>query len=289
MPKKVLLLGASGLLGAEIYLHLKDVFDLLPTIHKSTTDKKIVSLDITKIDQFENVIASYNPDVVINCAAFTNVDQAEVSKEEAHDVNVKGVENIIRSITKETKIIHISSDYVFDGEKGNYKEEDPTFPINYYGKTKLEAENILIGSNKESLIFRLNVLYTKNLLKANFFSWVYNSLKKNTKIKVVVDQISNPVYIPDFIKILIDAILLNHSGIYHFGSSDSLSRYDFALKISECFSFNSNLVIPIKSKNLNQLARRPVNSYLNCDKIKSDFNIDIFSNEYNLQRVFTNK
>ena len=106
---------------------------------------------------------------------------------------------------------------------------------------------------------------------------------------MVVDLISNPVYIPDFIKILIDAILLNHSGIYHFGSSDSLSRYDFALKICDCYSFDSNLVIPIRSKSLNQLARRPVNSYLNCDKIKSDFNIDIFSNEYNLQRVFTNK
>ena len=287
--KKILLLGASGLLGYNTYKVLNQKFTVIPTSRKKNLENFFIYLDITNVNQLKNIMDTYSPDVIINCIAFTDVDKAEIQKKIAHNINVKSIENIIKTSPKGSKIIHISSDYVFDGLKNSYNETDSTFPINYYGKTKLEAENILIGSNRDILIFRLNVLFDGLKQKNNFFSWVYNSLIKNKSIDVVVDQISNPVYIPNFIEVLIDSILLNYSGLYHYGSMNPISRYKFALNISEVLGINKNLINPVKTNSLSQIAKRPNSSFLNCDKIKSDFNIEIFSNKYNIQRAILNK
>ena len=287
--KKVLLLGATGLLGSNIYKALNQKFTVIPTARKISHSKKYLLLDITNYNQLKNIIEQYNPDVIINCIAFTDVDKAEEQKKTAYDINVKTVKNIVKASSKDSKILHISSDYVFDGKKDNYIETDSTFPVNYYGRTKLEAENILIGSNRDVLIFRLNVLFDGNKQKNNFFSWVCSALLNKEKINVAIDQISNPVYIPDFIDILIDSILLNYSGLYHYGSLNPISRYEFAINISKLLEIETDLINPVSTNSLKQIAKRPSNSFLNCDKIKSDFNIDLFSNKYNIQRAILNR
>ena len=281
--KKVLITGSGGILGTELSIRLNELFDVL-ALPKSSSKN---FLDITDFNMMYSIFKNFDPDFVINCAAFTNVDSCELNKQIARNVNVKGLMNLIKCMSKNSKMIHISTDYVFDGKDGNYKENDMKEPINYYGKTKLEADNLLMGSNSNYLIIRPNVLYSSNLSKNNhFLSWVVNSLKDKTEINVVNDQISNPVYVSDLVEVILSSLLVDYNGVYHFGSEDVISRYDFALLISKIFKLDENLINPIKTSDLKQIAKRPKKSFLNCNKIISDLNIDLYPTEYSLMRIY---
>ena len=279
--KKVLIVGSGGILGSELSIRLNELFDVL-ALPKSSSKN---FLDITDFNMMYSIFKNFDPDFVINCAAFTNVDSCESNKQIARNVNVKGLMNLLKCMSKNSKMIHISSDYVFDGKDGNYKENDMKKPINYYGKTKLEADNLLMGSNSNYLIIRPNVLYSSNISKNNhFLSWVVNSLKEKTEISVVNDQISNPVYVSDLVEVIASCLLVDYNGVYHFGSEDVISRYDFALLISKIFKLDESLINPIKTSDLKQIANRPKKSFLNCNKIISDLNIDLYPTEYSLMR-----
>tara|TARA_Y100001970_G_scaffold59721_1_gene76060 strand:+ start:10142 stop:11038 length:897 start_codon:yes stop_codon:yes gene_type:complete len=292
--KKILITGSSGLLGQKITDKLSGLFNVL-SLSKVGSDN---CLDITSKDAVHNTFKEFKPDIVINCAAFTNVDKSETEKSLARDVNVKGLTNIISSLPVNSKIIHISTDYVFDGESGDYKEDDMKLPINYYGKTKLEADNLLMGSNCNYLIIRPNVLYSydnvfnqssKDNYSQHFLSWLIYSLSNNDCVKVVDDQISNPVYIPDLVDVITTSVLVDYSGVSHYGSEDVLSRYEFATKVCNIFGFDSGKVLAIKSDELNQIALRPKKSSLDCSKIVQDLNIDLYPTDYSLNRIYSKR
>ena len=292
--KKILITGSSGLLGQKITDKLSGLFNVLSLPRSGAGN----CLDITNKDAVHNTFKEFKPDIVINCAAFTNVDKSEKEKSLARDINVKGLTNIIGSLDTNSKIIHISTDYIFDGESGDYKEDDMKSPINYYGKTKLEADNLLMGSNCNYLIIRPNVLYSydnifnqssKDNYMQHFLSWLVYSLFNQNEVKIVDDQISNPVYVPDLVNVITTSILVDYSGVSHYGSEDSLSRYDFAVKVCNIFGFDRRKIIAIKSEQLNQIALRPKNSSLNCNKIVHDLNIDLFSTDYSLKRAYLKK
>ena len=292
--KKILITGSSGLLGQKITDKLSGLFNVL-SLSKVGSDN---CLDITSKDAVHNTFNEFKPDIVINCAAFTNVDKSETEKSLARDVNVKGLTNIISSLPVNSKIIHISTDYVFDGESGDYKEDDMKLPINYYGKTKLEADNLLMGSNCNYLIIRPNVLYSydnvfnqssKDNYSQHFLSWLTYSLSNNDCVKVVDDQISNPVYIPDLVDVITTSVLVDYSGVSHYGSEDVLSRYEFATKVCNIFGFDSGKVLAIKSDELNQIALRPKKSSLDCSKIVQDLNIDLYPTDYSLNRIYSKR
>ena len=294
MKKKILITGSSGQLGSALLHTLAKDFNVLGTCKKCTQNQNIREMDISVAIEVEAIFNSFNPDVVINCAAYTSVDGSEINKELAYNVNVKGLRNIIQNSTPSTYIIQISSDYVYDGKNAPYLESDHTYPVNYYGKTKLESENILRGSNREYLILRPNVLYSNNLnSKANFFGWIYCQLNKNKSIKVVDDQISNPTYINDMVKIVFQSILMNYSGILNVGSEDSLSRYDFALSIAKIFNFNINLIEPVSTTYLQEnmdayIAKRPLDNTLIVDKMENELNITSSLTNYNLKLIKQN-
>ncbi len=290
--KKILITGSSGLLGQKITDKLSGLFNVLSLSRFGSGG----CLDITSKDAVYNTFKEFKPDIVINCAAFTDVDRSETEKSLARDVNVKGLTNIIGSLPNNSKIIHISTDYIFDGESGCYKEDDMKNPINYYGKTKLEADNLLMGSNCNYLIIRPNVLYSydnvfnqspKDNYNQHFLSWLIYSLSNNDNVKVVDDQISNPVYIPDLVNVIITSVLVDYSGISHYGSEDVLSRYEFAIKVCNIFGFDSGKILAIKSDELNQIALRPKKSSLDCSKIVQDLNIDLYSTDYSLNRIYS--
>ena len=294
MAKKILITGAEGQLGIALQRILKDKFEVFPTDRITSESKLIRSskiLDITDRIDVETIINEINPDIIINCAAYTDVDGSERNKNQAHMVNVVGLQNLIHASDHSTYFIQISSDYVFDGDTGPYSEEDHTFPINYYGKTKLEAENILRGSRRKYLIIRPNVLYSEVLIfRSNFFSWVYKSLINKKSISVVNDQISNPTYVSHLVEVIFTCIILNTEGIYHYGSDDYLSRYEFAIIIAEVFGFDKSLILPIDTKLLfkkvkSYTAERPVNSGLKVDKIERELNIATYSSEYSLKKI----
>ena len=265
--KSILITGASGQLGTTLVQYLREYYKVVPSL-----DANNKALDITNKNELDIILSRLNPDYIINCAAFTDVDKNEVDKKHAYNVNVNGLKNIIALTNKNTKIVHISSDYIFDGRKKSYTEKDLPNPLSYYGKVKLESENILRSSNKKYLIFRSSVIYNDS--HKNFYTWVYSSLLNNKKIRVVTDQVSNPTWAWSLSEVICKSLLNNLDGIFHYAGSDILSRYDFAVKIANIFSFNLNNITPIASSDLNQLALRPSISTLDSNKIKEMLNIE---------------
>ena len=283
MKKNVLITGANGQLGYSLTLGLSDSFNIIPTAKRNFDN--IIKCDITNKKDLKNIFNRYNPDIIINCAAITNVDYCEEKWSECRLVNTVGLENIIRFSHKNTKIIQISTDYVYDGLNGPYLETDATHPINLYGKSKLEAENILIGSNRKYLILRLNGLYTYDLSYNNFVSWIIGEIKNKNNIKVVSDQISNPVYVELITNVILKSILMEAEGVFNYGSSNYLSRYDLALEICSVFGFSSRFIDSITSKSLNQIAKRPKNTSLITEKIENRLGLQTYDTKYCLMDI----
>lgn len=272
------------MLGHEVFAKFQNIFNVVSTSFNNKNNS-FKFLDITNRNQVKNICDYFNPNVVVNCAAFTDVDLCESHKKVARMVNVDGVENIIKSVKTNTKIIHISTDYVFNGVDGFYAENDLTYPLNYYGKTKLESENILIGSGRPYVIFRPSVLYSSNISQNNFFKWVYSSLKNNININVVDDQISSPTFIPELVKAIFTSVIVDYQGLLHIGSNDVISRYEFAVLIAKVFNFDEKLITKIKTSDLNQDATRPMNSSLDNSKIKDVLDLKLSNTNYYLNKI----
>ena len=269
--KVVLLVGVNGLLGSTLSKYLQPYYKVYKGSLTDSTENDF-NIDITNREEVDSIVKQYNPDYIINCSAYTNVDDCEDSRGLAYDINVGGVKNLIFSSSLHTKIIHISTDYVFDGSKNIYNENDIPNPVNYYGKTKLEAENLLRSANRKYIIFRTSVIY--NNMDSSFYSWVLSELKSNKVINVVDDQISNPTWTWSLSEAICKSMISNLEGLFHFGGDDVLSRYDFAVKIATAHNLDVDKINRIKTKDLKQKAKRPLNTTLESEKIKTMIEIE---------------
>jgi len=245
----------------------KENIELLATSveEKSVIDYvEYVSCDIKCRDEIKKVVYDYCPDFIVHTAAFTNVDLSEKLREDAWKINVKGVEYIAEAArTIDAHIIHISTDYLFDGKDGPYSENDTPNPIGYYGRTKLASENALRISGTLFTILRTNVLYGIALnSRPDFVRWVVNSLSKEEQIRIVKDQINNPTFIDDLVQGINKIIEFRKTGVYNIGGQEFLSRYEFSLRIADYFGLDKNLITAITTEELNQPAKRPLKSGL---------------------------
>lgn len=268
---KILITGAFGQLGNSLKNFLSINDEVFRTGLNIPTGGKGLQLNIVDKIMLKDIISSISPDVIINLAALTNVDFCESNPEIAKEVNTNGVQNLVDVFSG--KIIHLSTDYVFDGLKGPYKEEDQINPISVYGKTKYDAEKIVLDKNN-NLVLRANVLY--NMFgnnNASFLNWVVNNLKNKNSIQVVNDQFNNPTWTESIAEILVNCLNKNMSGLYHWGDQDYLSRYDFAIKIAESYNLKSDLIKQISTSQLKQMAPRPLNGGLDQSKLKKYLNI----------------
>jgi dTDP-4-dehydrorhamnose reductase len=279
---RVLITGCHGLLGQKVLkVFLKSTSaEILATAKEPKTflDLKgfdYTMLDITNRSDVKNLVVYFNPDVIVNTAAYTNVDGCELNRELAWRVNVEGVRNLVHSARRvDAKLIHISTDYIFDGKNGPYDENAIPNPINYYGRTKLASENEIKIGGIRFAILRTNVLYgVGENVKSNFALWLYNKLSSGEKIKVVTDQIGNPTYVDDLAFAILKVVEFDKEGIYNVGGKDFVSRYDFALKLAEIFSFDHELIIPVKTSELNQVAPRPLKSGLITLKAEAELGL----------------
>ena len=260
--KKVLVTGAEGQLGKCFSENFKEKYHIL--------NPSEIDFDITDQQKVKHFIEKYNPDIILNCAAMTDVDGCENNPKTAERINALSVKNMLEFF--QGFFIHISTDYVFDGKDGPYKEEDIVNPISIYGKTKLLGEEVVIKNSKQWAILRTNVLFGIDA-KASFVNWVVNSLKLDKDINVVDDQINNPIWINDFAKILDLVISNNINGLFHIGSDTFCSRYEFAHMIAEVFDLKKEKIHPITTKSLNQIAPRPLKSGLISKKLLSKLGI----------------
>ena len=190
--KKIFITGSAGQLGQALIKLFKSRYEIIST-SRSTYNKTDYFLDITDPILTKDLIATISPDIIINLAALTDVDLCEKKPELANSINFHGVQNLVNAFNG--PIIHLSTDYVFDGAKGQYSEEDATNPINEYGRTKLEGEQYLAKNSNDSLIIRTNVLYDyASNFNASFLNWIVHSLNDEKVINVVDDQINNPTW-----------------------------------------------------------------------------------------------
>jgi dTDP-4-dehydrorhamnose reductase len=266
---RILITGSNGMLGqrAVQFYSSKENVELLATSveEKSVVDSvEYIPSDIKNRDEIKKVIHDYYPDFIIHTAAFTNVDLSEKLREDAWKINVKGVEYIAEAARAiDAHIIHISTDYIFDGKDGPYSENAKPNPVGYYGRTKLASENALKISGTFFTILRTNVLYgIAPNSRPDFVRWVINSLNKKENIRIVKDQINNPAFIDDLVQGINKIIDFKKTGTYNIGGKEFLSRYDFTLQIAEYFNLDKKLITPITTEELKQPARRPLNSGL---------------------------
>lgn len=269
---KVLVFGGSGFIGSKLVELLSGMHETHFTYNNNLF--RIVKavphpVNITDKDAVTNLVKSIEPDVVFHAVAITNVDLCETDRHLADAVNVEGTRNVANAC-KETnsKMVYISTSFVFDGKKGIYFEDDETNPINYYGLTKLEGEKITMDTG-DYLVLRTDQPYgfNKPWQKQNTVTRVLAALNKNEKANEIIDWYNNPTYVDNFAEVSIK--LLKKSGTYHVTGSDFLSRYGWALKICEVFGKDKNLVVPVTSDTLNLPVKRP-NARLDNSKAQKD-------------------
>jgi len=277
IKKRIFVTGSNGMLGQRI-VHYFSKLENVELMACSVEDKQVpgdkeveyIQCDLRKRESIKSAVLNFYPDFIINAAAFTNVDLSESDRENAWKLNVKGVEYLAETCrVLDAHLIHISSDYVFDGKRGPYSEEAKPNPLGYYGRTKLASENALKISGAVNTIIRTNVLYGVANSRPDFVRWVINSLRSNKQINIVTDQINNPTYIDDLVSAISKIIEFQRQGIYNIGGRDFLSRYDFTIKIADYFNLDKNLINPIKTVDLNQAAPRPLSSGLITIKAES--------------------
>jgi len=268
------LIGNRGMLGTEVEALLKG--QNVPFI---ATDQEI---DIGNPDQLEKFATDIPLAWIINCAAYTAVDQAEDEPDLAFRTNASGPLNIAKiAEAKQAKLIHLSTDYVFDGEKeGSYTETDPPNPIGVYGRSKLAGEQHISQTLQQHIIIRTGWLYVGH--GHNFALTMLRLMKERHEVRVVEDQYGSPTYAPDLAQFILGRIRENSQkyGLYHFTNEGKTSWYDFASKIKNLATNmamlqNNCRVVPIPSDQFPTKAKRPLNSCLSKEKVKNTFNIVI--------------
>jgi len=255
---KILVLGYKGMLGTDLVADLGGTHDV--------TGKDIDDFDIASPSECRGVIEESGADVVINAAAYTNVDGCETDEAGSFAVNADGVKNVALACRESgIKLVHFSTDYVFDGMKKNpYVEEDVCSPINAYGRSKLRGEEYLREVSDNYLLIRTSWLYGKH--GRNFVKAIVERAEKTGKLEVVDDQTGSPTYTVDLaaaVRVLIEG---DHRGVFHLTNRGVCTWYQFALKILEYRDMGNVGIVPIQSAQLGRCAPRPEYSVLSCRK-----------------------
>ena len=267
--KKILICGINGQLG----LSLKNVFsqdsqyDIYGIDLETNDSPNMYSCDITKKENLSKVFAEINPDIVINTAALVNAETCEERKELTYNINYLGNKNVL-DISKQYSsfFVFISSYYVFDGTKREYYETNIPTPINYYGIMKMLAENNVL-TYKNSLIIRPGKIFSLGYDKRNFIARTYQSLINNEKIKAIDDQFNNPIHADFLSKTIKELIEKKETGIYNIAGKDYVNNFEFAKLFARYFNLDESLIESIKTKDIKQIAKRPVNVELKINKL----------------------
>jgi len=264
---KILVTGANGLLGQKLIYRIKKMSNVhCIAIAKgenrllNKTGYEYFDADITDAERMKDVIKISAPNYIIHAAAMTNVDACENDKENCKKINVEAVE-ILANICDELNIplVHVSTDFIFDGSSGPYDEKATPAPISYYGWSKLEAENIVQKMKAPWTIIRTVLVYgiVDNMSRSNIVLWVKSSLEQGKDIHVVNDQWRTPTLAEDLAEGCLLAVLKNAQGIYNISGNEFMNIYDLAVKVAEHYGLNKELIHATNSATLNQPAKRP--------------------------------
>jgi len=302
MEEKLLIVGIGGLTGSKLLETAKDDFEIFGSYNfrdPKLSFVKSVNLDISNTSKIEETIQRIKPDVIINTAGINNVDYCEKHPDEALKINVLAIEELCKITKKQNiKLVQLSSDSVFDGKKQlPYDENDNPKPINYYGKTKLESENLVL-ENSENIVVRASVLYgylSSNLAKLessskksiNFGQWLINKLILNETVQIITDEYSSPIIADDFARSILHIVKHGGSGVFHSAPKLQITRYDFSMKIAKSLDLPFELIKPISNKELGRDVNTGFNKCLNSEKLSKNLNYTFLTLDESLDLLKT--
>lgn len=276
---KILITGANGLLGQKLVALIAPhaAYNLIAT---SRDEDKIFydlpmyryrPLNVTREEDVNQVIGQERPDVIIHAAALTKVDYCERHQEICRRVNVEAVDHIVRAAQKyDCFLIHLSTDFIFSGEKRMLLEDEVPGPINYYGKSKLESEQIVVNSGIDYAIIRTAIVYgvVPHLSRSNIILWVKDSLKKGKTIHVVNDQYRTPTLAEDLAMGCFLIAQQRATGVFNISGEELLTPYEMAQMTADYFGLDKNLIVLTDSSKFKQPAQRPLETGFNIEKAK---------------------
>ncbi|NQW37570.1 MAG: SDR family oxidoreductase [Flavobacteriales bacterium] len=284
--KKIIVVGSNGLLGQTLINSINKldykIFALARGCNRNQNNSNFTyyDVDITDKKSLLNIIDVIKPDYIINAAAVTNVDYCETHQQECDAVNVEAVDTLIEASKKHNiHLVHISTDFVFDGLKGNYKETDATNPLNYYGLSKLKSEQLFEKTSISYTILRTILVfgYVPELKQQNILLWLLDKMQKKVPLTMVNDQLRTPTYVEDLAKACLSAIKTQAKGIYNISGSDLLDMYQLSNLVAKTFNYDEKSISAIPTSQLNQPAIRPKITGFDISKSKKDLNFSPLS------------
>ncbi|MCB9502245.1 MAG: dTDP-4-dehydrorhamnose reductase [Deferribacteres bacterium] len=278
----VIVAGAHGLLGYNLVVQLKENFDVI-ALDIAIKDELCVEgvdylpADITSQKEMTELVKKHHPRYIFNAAAYTNVDGAETERELCWKINVEGVASLAHAArVYGSRLVHVSTDYIFDGDHGPYRESNRPDPLGYYGKSKLAGENALMSSGANWAIGRTMVLYGYAPgARLNFITWMVEQLRQSKPIRIVDDQFGNPTLASDLASALIKLAVSSREEIYHLCGSEIIDRYHLALLVADVYGLDSSLITRIKTSDLGQAAKRPLNSGFIIEKAEKELGVEM--------------
>lgn len=276
---KILVTGSNGLLGQKLsdLLQADSSIELIATARNNSviplTRAKFIALDTTDSSAVDQVLSATKPDVVINTAAMTQVDQCETDRELCWKANVSAVENLIAACQKNNiHLVHVSTDFIFDGSHGPLDETEKPNPVNFYGESKLAAEKAIQASPISWSILRTVLVFgiTNDMSRSNIVLWVKNSLQQSKSIQVVNDQWRTPTLAEDLAQGCLLAAKKKAKGIFHISGKDFMSPYDIAIATAEYFKLDKALIKETDSSKFTQPAKRPPKTGFIIDKARKE-------------------
>lgn len=295
---KILITGANGMVGSAIVNRLiNSSHNILATgrgvcrLASSIISERVqyIPADITSATDVLQVVHQFSPDMIIHGAAMTQVDDCEMKKEECYRVNFEGTALLVAAAEQvASRFCYLSTDFVFDGNAGPYREEDITSPINYYGKTKELAEQIVTKSKLSWSIARTVLLYGKAdyITRSNFIYWVKDNLEAGKKINVVNDQLRTPTYIPDYVNGILKITEQGAEGIYHISGEDQMTPYEMAIVVADHLKLDKTLISPVDASTFTQIGKRPLKTGFLIDKAKQKLDYSPLSFKTSLELIF---
>lgn len=275
MEKKILITGSNGLLGQKLVdLYLEDGADFVATStgenrHPKGSKMKYIPLDITSSGDLKRVLENVKPDIIINTAAMTNVDACENEPKKCQALNVTSVKNMASWAKKNNAfVLHLGTDFIFDGENGPYTEEDEANPLSLYGQSKLDSEKVLKESGCRYAVARTILVYglVANMSRSNIVLWAKSMLEQGKEITIVDDQFRSPTFAEDLAMGCYLIAKGEHEGVFNISGKDLKSVYALVQEIAEVYGLDKSLIKPISTGTLSQTAPRPPKTGFILDK-----------------------
>ena len=298
MIKRIVITGANGLLGQKLVNLFNsssqyEVIAIARGENRNNAQKgyRYLDVDLTNFNAVTRIINDIKPSIIINSAAMTNVDECEVKKEQCDLINVELVKHLVCLSEKhKSYLVHISTDFIFDGKNGPYKEDDLPNPLNYYGLSKLKSEQIIQESTLKYAILRTVLVYgiVDNMSRSNLILWLKESIENKKIVTIIDDQFRMPTFVDDLAQGCLSAVNKKAQGVFNISSCELMSIYDMAIEVAAIFNLDASYVKRISTSELNQKAVRPPVTGFDLTKSNKILELPLVSFTERLQ-VFKNQ